>query len=126
MTSSPSEARALDEDLNGLAFTIKQVIDVNLSDPAMRRRASRLKGSLVVREPAADVATTVTFARGEVAVGNGAIPRPSAFLEAGFEELAAISSGQLSPIWAVLTLKVKARGNLFFLLSVSPLLVYRQ
>lgn len=126
MATLPLEAKALDEDLNGLATTIKLVVDENLADPATRRHAAGLNGSLVVREPRVDVAATLAFSRDGVTIANGATSHPSAYLEAKFEELADISSGQLGPVWAVLTRRVKARGNLFFLLSVSRLLIYKE
>jgi len=45
--------------------------------------------------------------------------------EAGFENMAYISSGQISPTMALLTRKVKARGNLLVLMKIAPLMVLK-
>jgi putative sterol carrier protein len=44
-------------------------------------------------------------------------------MEAGFENLAHISAGQLNPIVAILTRKLKSRGNPLLLLKISKIMV---
>ena len=66
------------------------------------------------------------FKKGEISIQNGAVEKPSARLAAGFEELAAISSGQLGPIWALLTGKIKAGGNLIKLLMMARAIISKE
>ena len=47
------------------------------------------------------------------------------YLEAGFIELADISSGHLGPVKALLTGKIKAKGNFIKLLEMSQVLISR-
>jgi len=111
------------EDLNGIARTIKSLMEANFKDPSVCRSIGKVKGSLVVTEPATGVSATIFFNKGEVDIQNGTIARPSAFLEAGFEELAEVSSGQVGPFKALLTGKVKARGNYIKLLQMSKAVI---
>lgn len=114
------------EELNGLGFTLKQLADTSLQDPKVSESLSTVKGSLVVREAGSGVAVTLTFDEGTVMIQNGAIEKPSAYVEAGFIELADISSGQTGPIKALLTGKIKAGGNLLKLLKMSKIFICRQ
>ncbi len=123
MASQAMEVMVVGDDLNGLGWAVKQLVDTNLADPAVRAQVARLAGSLAIREPAADVAVTLVFRRGLIAVQNGIAPRATAYLEAGFEDLAAVSSGQIGPVMAVLRGRVKARGNLWQLLKMSKALI---
>ncbi len=113
------------EELNGLGMTLKQIIEDNLKDSDVKAKVERLKGTLVVRERQSRVAATVIFDKGTVKIQNDAADRPTAFIEAGFLELADISSGRMGPIRAVLTGKIRARGNLFKLLKMSQSLITR-
>jgi putative sterol carrier protein len=111
------------EKLNGLGWTLKQIVDGTIQNPEVWKSISRLKGSLVVRETGADVAVTILFDKGDVWIQNGAIDKPSAYVEGGFEELADISSGQVGPVRAVITRKIRAGGNLLRLLKMSRIIV---
>ena len=111
------------EDLNGLGLTLKQIMDGTLQDPGVWNTVRRLEGTLVVRETGANVVVTISFNEGEVQIQNGAVDRPTAYVEGGFEELADISSGHMGPVMAVLTGKVKAGGNLFKLLRMSKIII---
>lgn len=114
------------EELNGIARTIKSLMESNLKNPAVCRSLAKVKGSLVVREPTTGVSATVFFNRGVIDIQNGAIAKPSALLEAGFEELAEVSSGQISPLKALLGGKVKARGNYLKLLQMSKAVICKE
>jgi hypothetical protein len=114
------------EELNGIARTIKSLMDGNLKDPAVCRSIGKVKGSLVVTEPATGVSATIFFDKGTVQIQNGTIARPSAYLKAGFEELAEVSSGQVGPVKALLTGKVKAGGNLIKLLQMSKAVICKE
>lgn len=113
------------EELNGLGMTLKQIIDDNLQNPKVMEKVSRLKGSLVLRERQSGISTVIIFNEGEVGIRNDALEKPTAFIEAGFLELADISSGRLGPIKALLTGKIKAKGNLIKLLGMSQVLISR-
>lgn len=113
------------EELNGLGTMLKEIMDTNLQDPKKYKSIEKLKGSMVIREATSNVAVTLHLKQGELEMQNDAIPKPTAYMEAGFENLAYISSGQLSPIMAMITGKLKAGGNLLMLLKVSNIMVLK-
>jgi putative sterol carrier protein len=111
------------EELNGLGKMLKETIDTNLQDSKKYKRIEKLKASVVIKESTSGVAVTLHFRQGEIEIQNDAIDKPNAYQEAGFENMAYISSGQISPTMALLTRKVKARGNLLVLMKIAPLMV---
>ena len=111
------------EELNGLGKMLKDTMDTNLRDPKIYKRIEKLKASIVIKESSSGVAITLHFRQGEIEIQNDAIDKPNAYQEAGFENMAYISSGQISPTMALLTRKVKARGNLLVLMKIAPLMV---
>jgi putative sterol carrier protein len=113
------------EQLNGLGKMLKETIDTNLQDSKKYKRIEKLKASVVIKESTSGVAVTLHFRQGEIEIQNDAIDKPNAYQEAGFENMAYISSGQISPTMALLTRKVKARGNLLVLMKIAPLMVLK-
>jgi len=113
------------EELNGLGKMLKETIDTNLQDPKKYKRIEKLKASVVIKESTSGVAVTLHFRQGEIEIQNDAIDKPNAYQEAGFENMAYISSGQINPTMALLTRKVKARGNLLVLMKIAPLMVLK-
>ena len=113
------------EELNGLGGMLKGIIDENLKDPKKYRSVEKLKASVVIREATSCVAITLHFRQGDMEIQNDAIDKPTAYMEAGFENLAYISSGQLSPIKAILTRKLKTGGNLLTLLKILNITVLK-
>lgn len=113
------------EELNGLGGMLKGIIDENLKDPKKYRSVENLNASVVIRETTSGVAITLNFSKGDIEIQNDAIDKPTAYMEAGFENLAYISSGQLSPIKAMLTGKLKTGGNLLTLLKISNITVLK-
>jgi putative sterol carrier protein len=113
------------EELSGLGLILKQVMDETLQDPKTWNAIKKSKGTLVVRETASNVAVSIFFNKGDVQIQNGAIDKPTAFVEGGFEELSAISSGQVAPIRALLSKKIRAGGNLLKLLKMSKVIINR-
>jgi len=113
------------EKLNGLGRMLKEIIDTNLQDSKKYKRIEKLKASVVIKESTSGVAVTLHFRQGEIKIQNDAIDKPNAYQEAGFENMAYISSGQISPTMALLTRKVKARGNLLVLMKIAPLMVLK-
>jgi len=113
------------EKLNGLGRMLKEIIDTNLQDSKKYKRIEKLKASVVIKESTSGVAVTLHFRQGEIEIQNDAIDKPNAYQEAGFENMAYISSGQISPTMALLTRKVKARGNLLVLMKIAPLMVLK-
>jgi len=111
------------EELNGLGQMMKQTMDTNLQDPKIYKRIEKLNASVVIKESSSGVAITLHFTQGQIEIQNDAIDKPTASMEAGFENLAYVSSGQISPTMALLTGKMKARGNLLTLLKVSKVTV---
>jgi putative sterol carrier protein len=120
------EVTVIGDDLNGLGWTIKSLMDQNLEKPEIYEKVRQIKGSLVVRETGADVTVTVWFHQGRFQIKNGAMDRPSAYLAAGFEQLAELTSGQIHPIKALLTGKIQARGNLIKLLKMARAVISRE
>jgi len=113
------------QELNGLGVMLKEIMDENLKDPKKYRSVEGLNASVVIREATSGVAITLHFKRGDIEIQNDAIDEPTAYMEAGFESLAYISSGQLSPIKAILTRKLKTGGNLLTLLKISNITVLK-
>ena len=126
MEKGMAEGRVIGEDLNGLGLTLKAIADENITNPRVWKSIKNIIGTLVVRETDANVTATLFFEKGEIQIQNEVINKPSAYLEAGFEELAALCSGQVGPIRALITRRVRARGNLFRLLKMSKILIGRE
>ena len=113
------------EELNGLGGMLKEIMDENLKDPKRYRSVEKLKASVVIREATSGVAITLHFSQGDIEIQNDSIDKPTAYMEAGFENLAYISSGQLSPIIAMFTGRLKTGGNVLTLLKISNVTVLK-
>ncbi|MGB5926258.1 MAG: SCP2 sterol-binding domain-containing protein [Dehalococcoidia bacterium] len=111
------------EELNGLGVMLKEIMDTNLKDGKKYKSVEKVKGSVVIKESTSGVAVTMYLDQGRLELQNDAIAKPTAYMEAGFENLAHISSGQLSPVVAILTGKLKSRGNPLLLLKISKIIV---
>jgi len=111
------------EELNGLGVMLKEIMDTNLADHEQRQSLEKVKASVVIKESTSGVAVTLHLNQGKLELQNGAIAKPTAYMEAGFENLAHISAGQLNPIPAILTRKLKSRGNPLLLLKISKIMV---
>ena len=111
------------EELNGLGLMLKEIMDTNLADPDKRKSVEKVKASVVIRETTSGVAVTLHLNQGKLELQNDAIAKPTAYMEAGFENLAHISAGQLNPIVAILTRKLKSKGNPLLLLKISKIMV---
>ena len=120
-----SEVKVLEDDLNGLGWTLKSLLDQNLERPDVLAAVKGIEGSLMVTEKDSDVSVTLYFHKGELAIRNGAVDRPSAALSGGFDELSEIISGQIGPVRALLTGRIKARGNLIKLLRMAKAIISR-
>ena len=113
------------EELNGLGAMLKEILDKNIKDPGKYRSVWKLNASVVIKEATSGVAVTLILKGGEIEIQNDAVDKPTAYMEAGFENLAHICSGQLSPIKAMLTGKLKSRGNPLLLLKISNIMVLK-
>ena len=113
------------EELNGLGVMLKEIMDTNLEDPEKYKSVEKVKASVVIRESTSGVAVTLHLNQGKLELQNDAVARPTAYMEAGFENLAHISSGQLNPIVAILTGKLKSRGNPLLLLKIPKIMVLK-
>lgn len=111
------------EELNGLGLMLKEIMDTNLADPEKHKSVEKVKASVVIRESTSGVAVTLHLNQGKLELQNDAIAKPTGYMEAGFENLAHISAGQLNPIVAILTRKLKSRGNPLLLLKISRIMV---
>ena len=113
------------EELNGLGLMLKDIMDTNLKDPAKYKSVEKMKASVVIKESTSGVAVTLCLDQGKLELQNDAIAKPTAYMEAGFENLAHISSGQLNPIVAILTGRLKSGGNPLLLLKISKIMVVK-
>jgi putative sterol carrier protein len=121
-----TEVRAKEgEELNGLGVMLKEIMDINIKDPKKYKSVEKVKGSVVIKESTSSVAVTLHLDQGKLELQNDAIAKPTAYMEAGFENLAHISSGQLNPVMAMLTGKLKSRGNPLLLLKISKIMVLK-
>ena len=113
------------EELNGLGAMLKEIMDTNLKDPKKYKSVEKVKGRVVIKESTSGVAVTLNLDQGRLELQNDAIAKPTAYMEAGFENLAHISSGQLNPVVAMLTGKLKSGGNPLLLLKISKIMVLK-
>jgi putative sterol carrier protein len=113
------------EELNGLGAMLKEILNANLEDPEKYKSIKKVKASVVIREATSGVAVTLHLDRGRLELQNDAIAKPTAYMEAGFENLAHISAGQLNPIVAILTGRLKSGGNPLLLLKISRIMVVK-
>ena len=113
------------EELNGLGVMLKEIMDTNLEDPEKYKSVEKVKASVVIRESTSGVAVTLHLNQGKLELQNDAVARPTAYMEAGFENLAHISAGQLNPMVALLTGRLKSRGNPLLLLKISRIMVVK-
>lgn len=113
------------EELNGLGVMLKEIMDRNLKDSSKYKSIEKVKGSVVIRESTSGVAVTLHLNQGKLELQNDAIAKPTSYMEAGFENLAHISAGQLNPIVAILTGRLKSRGNPLLLLKISKIMVIK-
>ena len=120
------EVTVIGEDLNGLGWTLKSLIDANIGKAEVWERVKTIRGTLVVKESGADVASTLFYEKGEIKILDGEIRKPSAYLIAGFDELSEVASGQIGPIKALLTGKIKAGGNLLKLLRMAKAIISKE
>lgn len=118
-----AEVKVKGEDLSGLGWTLKSLMDANIGKPDRWQKIRKIHGTLVVRETGADVAATISFEGDDIFIQDGAIDRPSAYLAAGFDELSEVAGGQIGPIRALLAGKIKARGNLLKLLRMAKAMI---
>jgi putative sterol carrier protein len=121
-----AEVKVRGDDLNGLGWTIKSLIEGNMEKPEIWAKIKKMKGTLVVKETGADVFSTVFFNEGEIEIKDGSIEKPTARVAAGFDELSELTSGQVGPIKAVLTGKIKAGGNLLKLLKMAKAVIVKE
>ena len=120
------EIEIVGEELNGLGWTVKSLMEQNLEDPAVFNRVKGISGSLVVTEVQADVSVTVFFDKGRFRIRDGCAEKPSARLASDFEGLSELTGGQIGPIKALLTGRIKASGNLIKLLRMSRAVISRE
>jgi putative sterol carrier protein len=113
------------QELNGLGAMLKEIMDTNLKYPRKYKSIEKVTGSIVIKESTSGVAVTLHLDQGKLELQNDAIARPTAHMEAGFENLAHISSGQLNPVVAMLTGKLKSGGNPLLLLKISKIMVLK-
>jgi putative sterol carrier protein len=113
------------EELNGLGVMLKEIMDTNLKDTNRYKSIEKVKGSVVIKESTSGVAVTLYLDQGRLELQNDATAKPTAYMEAGFENLAHISAGQLNPIVAILTGRLKSRGNPLLLLKISKIMVLK-
>lgn len=120
------EVSVIGEDLSGLGWTLKSLIDANITDPVVWNKVKKIRGTLVIRETGAGVAVTIFFEEGDIKIQDGAITNPSARLAAGFDELSEIVGGQIGPVNALITGKIKAGGNLLRLLKMARAIISKE
>ena len=63
------------------------------------------------------------FDKGALSIRDGAVEKPSAYLAGTFDELSEVTAGETGPVKALLTGKIKARGNLLKLLKMAKAII---
>ncbi len=126
MEQQVREVKIRGKELNGIGLTLKQIIDKNIENPSVWKSLRRLKGSLVIKEAGSGTLVSLFFDSGRIWIQNKAMDKPSAYVEAGFVELADMSSGRVGPIRSLVSGRIRARGNLVKLLRMSKVLISQE
>jgi hypothetical protein len=89
------------EDASGFASMLAEVLAANVADYRGRAwAASRARGSVVLVASDRDIAVTLTFARGDVAITDGSSPGIPV-LAGPWLTMADLCSGEVSPVRAI-------------------------
>ena len=121
-----SEVEIRGENLNGLGWTLKSLLDDKLDQPEVINALARLRGTLVVTETEAGVSSTLFFQGGSLAIADGKVERPTAWLSGQFEPLSELISGQVGPVRALITRRISAGGNLIKLLAMAKVIISKE
>jgi hypothetical protein len=107
------------ETMNLLGLLLRSILKRNLDDPAKASRATRLHGEVAVR--GGRMRVTLRFAESGITITRAAAERPRARVEGSLAAFLGVALGKgLVSAW--LSGRLSARGNLFFLLRMLPLL----
>lgn len=121
-----SEVEIRGENLNGLGWTLKSLLDDKLDQPEVINALARLRGTLVVTETGAGVSSTLFFQGGPLAIADDAVERPTAWLSGEFEPLSELITGQVGPLRALITRRISAGGNLLKLLAMAKVIISKE
>jgi len=107
------------EHMNLIGLMMRGLLEENLARPSNRRKAEGLRGA--VRVQAGDMAVVLDFTSEGLRIRRpGEGDRYRARVRGGMTDLLGVVSGRV--FGPVLTGRVRAAGNPFFLLSVLPLI----
>jgi putative sterol carrier protein len=121
-----SEVEIRGENLNGLGWTLKSLLDDKLDDPGIKSALARLSGTLVVTETGAGVSSTLFFQGDSLEIADGGVDKPTAWLSGEFDQLSELISGQVGPVRALITRRIKAGGNLLKLLAMAKVIISKE
>ncbi len=95
---------------NGVVSTMKFVLEENLKDPKKAEAASKWNLVMTV-ETDYNTTATLRFQGGKIVLENGAAPDPDVCMKGDFATLAKVTVREMSPLWAMLTGKLKVGGS---------------
>lgn len=105
------------EKLNGLGIMMKRFIEAGVDE----RKLEGFECSLVISTDY-DIAITLFFENGELAIQNGTIEKSDLLVEGGLKELGDLCTRKINPVWAMLTKKIRLKGNPLKFLKVRRIL----
>jgi len=107
------------ETMNLLGLLLRSILERNLTDPAKALRAASLRGEVAVR--GGRMRVTIRFAEGGITITRAAAERPRASVAGSLPGFLGVARGKgLVAAW--LSGRLSAKGNLFFLWRMLPLL----
>jgi hypothetical protein len=122
LSAAPPRATVTVEEpatMNLLGLLLRSILERNLAQPAIAARATRLRGAVAVR--GGQMRVTLRFEEQGITISRTPAPRPRARVEGSLAGFLDVALGR-SLVGAWLGRRVSAKGNLFFLLRMLPLL----
>lgn len=106
--------------MNLLGLMLGSLVERNARREDLARLLSALNGSVMVQ--AGEMHVTLAFDQGTLTITRRIPDRPSAMVSGSMDSLLGLALGR-GLVGAYLSGRLKAKGNLFFLLKMRPLLV---
>ncbi len=112
------------EHMNLLGLLMASFLKAKLSDPRLRRRATRMRGNYGLT--VGTMSVTLCFEKDGLWIRKGVMPRTRGRISAPMQELVALATGNgglAAATIAVLEWRISIRGNPFAILSLLPIML---
>lgn len=103
----------VDPKPNGMASTLRYVMEQNLALPRVQKKMARFECTAVVKTDYNVSVTVLVQPGGNITLRNGTtVEDPDVVMSGGFQDLADLCSRKLHPLMALLKKRVKVEGPL--------------